>query len=327
MPSASRLGLGAVGLAALAALATVPALGNDYTTSLGINLLMFGVLATAWGMFSGSTRYISLASVSFFGLGSYVTAVFADKLPFVALLGIALVVGAVLALIVGLTTLRLSGMYFVIFTFGLTELVRQLVTWYEANITRSVGRYVFVDTSPGEIYWKLLALFVLVLLAAWWASRSRLGFALRLIGEDEAASRHCGVDTTRAKLTMFVISSVFMVLVGAIVAPRWTYIDPSIAFNAQISFQVVIMALLGGVGAFWGPLLGVVPLVFLFELLIKYFPNHFSIVLGLVFLLIVYALPQGVLGMLQGWWRRAGGARTAASVPAAAAPPSAEPRA
>jgi len=299
--SAARIVLA---VAAVAVLAAVPVMGNDYTVSLGISLLMFGVLATAWGMFSGPTRYISLASVSFFGLGSYVTAVFADQLPFVALLGIALVVGAVLSLIVGLTTLRLSGMYFVIFTFGMTELVRQLVTWYEANITRSVGRYVFVDTSPGEIYWKLLALFVLVLLAAGWAARSRLGFALRLIGEDEAASRHCGVDTTRAKLTMFVISSVFMVLVGAIVAPRWTYLDPSIAFNAQISFQVVIMALLGGVGAFWGPLLGVVPLVFLFELLIKYFPNHFSIVLGLVFLLIVYALPRGVLGWVQGWRRR-----------------------
>lgn len=318
--SPARLALAAVALAALALLAAVPRLGNDYTTSLGINLLMFGVLATAWGMFSGTTRYISLASVSFFGLGSYVTAAFADKLPFVALLGIALAVGAVLALVVGLTTLRLSGMYFVIFTFGLTELVRQLVTWYEANVTRSVGRYVFVDTSPGEIYWKLLALFVLVLGVAWWASRSRLGFALRLIGEDEAAARHCGVDTVRAKLAMFVISSVFMVLVGAIVAPRWTYIDPSIAFNAQISFQVVIMALLGGVGAFWGPLLGVVPLVFLFEVLTKYFPNHFSIVLGLVFLLIVYALPRGVLGLLQGWRRQ-----VAAGVPPAAPAP-AEPR-
>jgi branched-chain amino acid transport system permease protein len=318
--SRPRVALAAVAIVALAGLAAVPKLGNDYTTSLGINLLMFGVLATAWGMFSGTTRYISLASVSFFGLGSYVTAVFADKLPFVAVLGIALVVGAVLALVVGLMTLRLSGMYFVIFTFGLTELVRQLVTWYEANVSRSVGRYVFVDTSPGEIYWKLLVLFVLVLGAAWWASRSRLGFALRLIGEDEAASRHCGVDTTRAKLTMFVISSVFMVLVGAIVAPRWTYIDPSIAFNAQISFQVVIMALLGGVGAFWGPLLGVLPLVFLFEVLIKYFPNHFSIVLGLIFLLIVYALPRGVLGLLQGRWRRPNDAATAAP------PASAEPR-
>jgi branched-chain amino acid transport system permease protein len=302
--SGSRFAFAAVALAVIAALAAAPVMGNDYTTSLGINLLIFGVLATAWGMFSGTTRYISLAAVSFFGLGAYVTAVFADHLPFPALIGVAAVAGAVFALMVGLATLRLSGMYFAIFTFGLTELVRQLVTWYEVNVSRSLGRYVFMDISPSEIYWKLLVLFLIVLGCAWWVSRSKLGFALRLIGEDEAAARHCGVDTTRAKLVMFVISSVFMVLVGVIVAPRWSYIEPSIAFNAQISFQVVIMALLGGVGTFWGPLLGVVPLVLLFEILIKYFPNHFSIVLGLGFLLVVYALPRGVLGLVQGWRRR-----------------------
>ncbi|MFO0232523.1 MAG: hypothetical protein ACK51M_05595, partial [Burkholderiales bacterium] len=90
---------------------------------------------------------------------------------------------------------------------------------------------------------------------------------------------------------------------------------------------VVIMALLGGVGAFWGPLLGVVPLVFLFEVLVKYFPNHFSIVLGLVFLLIVYALPQGVLGLLQGGRRRpADVAAPAPAAPTVATPGSAEPR-
>ncbi|MFN8892138.1 MAG: ABC transporter permease subunit, partial [Betaproteobacteria bacterium] len=137
---------------------------------------------------------------------------------------------------------------------------------------------------------------------------------------DEAAARHCGGATTRATLTRFDIPAGGVGLAGALAAPRWTYIDPSIAVNAQISFQVVIMALLGGVGAFWGPLLGVVPLVFLFEVLVKYFPNHFSIVLGLIFLLIVYALPRGVLGLLQGRWRRPNDAATAAP------PASAEPR-
>jgi branched-chain amino acid transport system permease protein len=289
----------AAAIAVLAVLALLPALRNDYFTSLGITLLMFGTLATAWGLFSGTTRYVSLGTVSFFGLGAYATAATAATLPFAAVLALAAVIGAGLALLVGLSTLRLSGMYFAIFTFGLTELVRQLVTWYEANVSRSVGRYIFVETSPAEIYWKLLVLCVAVLAFGAWTARSRLGFALRLIGEDEATARHCGVDTTRAKLTMFVASAVFMVLVGAIVAPRWTYLDPSIAFNAQISFQVVIMALLGGVRRFWGPLLGVVPLVFLFEILAKYLPNHSSIVLGLVFLLIVYALPDGVLGLLE----------------------------
>lgn len=302
--TAGRIGVAVVAAAALALLAFAPALGNAYTTSLLINLLMYAILATAWGVFSGTTGYVSLATVTFFGVGSYTVAMFAETLPWPLLLALAVVVGAVLALLVGLATLRLSGVYFVIFTFGLSELVRQVMTWAEAKYAGAVGRYVFLDVEADDIYWQLLALFLVTIACAWWLSRSKLGFSLRLIGEDESAARHCGVDTTRAKLLVFTASSVFMVLTGAIVAPRWTYIDPAIAFNAQISFQVVIMALLGGVGRFWGPILGVVPLALLFEVFIAYFPNHFSIVLGAVFLVIVYLLPRGVLGLFE--WRRRG---------------------
>ena len=97
---------------------------------------------------------------------------------------------------------------------------------------------------------------------------------------------------------MFALSALFMTLTGAVMAPRWTYIDPAIAFNPMLSFEVVIMALFGGAGALFGPILGVVPFVLLFEFLSANFPNYFSILLGLVFLAIVYALPQGVAGLL-----------------------------
>ncbi|HTT09940.1 MAG TPA: branched-chain amino acid ABC transporter permease [Burkholderiaceae bacterium] len=290
--------VGALALGALVLLALAPRYANSYVVALLINLLLYAVLATAWSLFSGTTRYVSLATVSFFGVGCYTVAVLAERLPWLVVLAVAAALGAGLALLVGLATLRLSGIVFVIFTFGLSELVRQLVTWYEAKIAGSVGRYVFLDLTPAAIYWQLLALAVAVLLLGAWVARSRLGFALRLIGEDEAAARHCGVDATRAKLVMFTASSVFMVLAGAIVAPRWTYIDAAIAFNPLVSFQVVIMALLGGAARFYAPLLGVLPVVLLFEVFVKYFPNHFSIVLGLAFLLIVYLLPQGVVGLV-----------------------------
>jgi branched-chain amino acid transport system permease protein len=215
------------------------------------------------------------------------------------------VVGGLLALLVGLCTLRLSGMYFVVFSFGVAELIRQLVTWYEARYVGSVGRYVFVDTGAESIYWRLLALLALVWFLGAWLSRSRLGFALKLIGEDETAARSCGINTVAVKLSVLTVTSAVMAVVGAIVAPRWTYIDPSIAFNAVVSFQVVVMALLGGIGAFYGPLLGVVPLVLAFEVLTKHFPDHFSIVLGLIFLVIVYLIPGGLLGIAQRWRRAA----------------------
>ena len=132
---------------------------------------------------------------------------------------------------VGLSTLRLSGIYFVIFTFGLSELIRQLVSWYEINVHRSVGRYIFLSITTEQIYWQLLGLGTLLFLTGWVAGRSRLGLALRVIGNDETVARHAGIDTTRVKLALFALSALFMTLTGAVMAPRWTYIDPQIAFS------------------------------------------------------------------------------------------------
>ena len=286
-------------LVVVAVLATVPLFANGYHLALGISLLYFTVLTTAWALFSGPTHYISLATAAFFGIGAYTTAVLTDFLPWPLVLVASAVIGVAIALVVGLSTLRLSGIYFVIFSFGLAELIRQIVSWYEVNIHGSVGRYIFADTTSEGIYWRLLILVVLVLGASWLIRRSRLGLAVRIIGQDETVARHVGIDTTRAKLALFAVSAAFMTVTGAVMAPRWTYLDPAIAFNPMLSFEVVIMALFGGAGTLFGPLLGAVPLVLLFEVLTATFPNYFSILLGLVFVLIVYCLPHGVIGLLE----------------------------
>ena len=137
---------------------------------------------------------------------------------------------------------------------------------------------------------------MLVFLLGWLIARSRLGLALRVIGDDETVARHFGINTTSAKLALFAVSAAFMTLTGAIMAPRWTYIDPTIAFNPLISFQVVIMALLGGAHRLYGPMLGVVPLRCCSKFLTARFPTTFMIILGCVFLVIVYLLPDGVVG-------------------------------
>lgn len=297
--TARTIVLGLAALTTLVTLAFLPRLANAYHLSLAISLLQYTVLATAWGMFSGPTRYVSLATAAFFGVGAYTVAVFGELLPWPLVLMIAAAIGAALAAIVGLSTLRLSGVYFVIFTFGLAELVRQLVVWFEVNKSRVLGRYIFVDITQRDIYWQLLALAVIVFALGWLIARSRLGFALRIIGEDETVASHCGINTTIAKVVLFAISATVMTLTGAIMAPRWTYIEPSIAFNAMISFQVLIMALLGGAHHLWGPVLGAVPLVLLFELLSARFPNTFTIILGCIFLIIVYLLPRGVAGLIE----------------------------
>jgi len=298
MKPASILGVVLL-VAGLAAAALVPVMGGGYAMSLTINLLMFLILATAWALFSGPTMLISLASVAFFGIGAYTVAVLGEALAWPLVLLLAALISGLVALVVGVSTLRLRGIYFVIFTFGLSELIRQLVTWYEANYSGSVGRYVFLDITQAEIVWQLVALTAAVFLVGALLRRSRLGLALRMIGDDETAAVHCGANVVLVKLIVFVISAVFMALVGAIIAPRWTYLDASIAFNPIVSFQVVIMALLGGASRLYGPALGVIPLVFLFEYLSANFPNYFSILLGITFMAIVYLVPNGVAGLIE----------------------------
>lgn len=296
--SRSEVYLGGLGLVAFAALAAVPAGLSGFWISLAVTLLSNSVLATAWALFSGPTRYISLAVAAFFGVGAYTTVVLGGAIPWPLVLCVAAALAFVLAAVVGLFTLRLSGVYFVIFTLGLTELVRQLVTWYEVKISNVLGRYVFLEMSQEQIYYQLLALLAATFLIGWIIRRSRLGFAIRAIGDDETVASHFGVNTALIKVVLFAISAAIMGLAGAIVAPRWFYLDPSIAFNPISSFQIVIMSLLGGAGWLWGPILGVVPLTIVFDTISTSFPNYATLLIGLIFMLVVYFLPKGVAGLV-----------------------------
>lgn len=299
----------------LAALLILPSFASAYTLSLMMSILEYVVLATAWAMFSGPTRYVSLASAAFFGMGAYTTAMLAKTLPFELILVLAGGVGFVLALIIGLSTLRLSGLYFVIFTFGLSELLRQVANWVQINVTKTRVQYIFIKVGPHQLYDDLVILCALTFLCCYVIHRSRLGFALRVIGEDETVANHSGINATLVKILVFAISAVFMSLVGAIIAPRWTYIDPNIAINSLVSFQVVIMALLGGIGRLYGPALGAVLLVLLSEYLASSFPYRFNVALGLCFIVIVYFLPTGIAGLLERIDARFRRPRAAPSVP------------
>ncbi|QYO75491.1 branched-chain amino acid ABC transporter permease [Devosia salina] len=287
----------------LAALAWMPTQLGAYGVGLLLGMTGYVALASAWALFSGPTRYVSLATVAFFGIGAYTVAVLSETLPYWAVLMAAAAIGLAVALIVGLATLRLAGVYFVIFTFGLAELIRQLVTWYEVNITGTLGRYIFLPITAEQIYWQLLAIAAVTIAIGWLISRSRLGLALKVIGDDETVAAHTGINIAGVKLALFAVSATIITLVGAIQAPRWTYVEPSIVFNPTISFLTLIMALLGGANRLWGPALGAIPLFLLFEWLSANFPNHYSIILGLLFIAIVFVVPRGVLAGVEDGWK------------------------
>ncbi|WP_249140506.1 branched-chain amino acid ABC transporter permease [Bradyrhizobium manausense] len=287
------------GVVAVTLLSLLPLLNDGFYLSLGVNLVLYASLSTAWTLFSGPTRFVSLASAAFFGIGTYSVALWLGSLPFAALIVIAALASAALAALVGAATLRLSGVYFVIFTLGLSELIRQIVSWSQSRFAHKMGLYVFTDFTEADLYWMLLALTATVFAVGWLINRSRLGFALRIIGDDETVARHVGIATARAKIALFMISGAFTGVAGAIMAPRYAYIEPQAAFNPMISFLVVIMALLGGTRRLWGPLVGVIPFTIVMEVITARFPNQSSIVVGIAFLAIVYLLPDGVTGRIE----------------------------
>lgn len=275
----------------------LPWVVGDFAVTLAVNMAMFTVLATSWALFSGPTHYISLATAAFFGLGTYTMGLGLDYLPFWSLILIAGVLGAIIAGVIGLATLRLSGVYFVIFTLGLAEMTRQIITYIQ-NATGQKGILISIWFEEATFYWMLVVLAALIFLIGWLIGRSRLGFALRIIGDDEEVARHSGINTALSKVLLFMIPGAVAAMTGAIIAPRYGYIEPLIAFTPMLSFQVVIMALLGGTGRLWGPLVGVIPFSIIWELLSASFPNQTTLLLGLSFLVIVYLLPKGFVGLI-----------------------------
>jgi branched-chain amino acid transport system permease protein len=291
----------------LVGLAALPLYGSLYMTILLTAILMYVILTVSWVIFSGPSGYLSLASAAFFGVGIYTSAILlpntGSALPVLLVVIIAGALSFVLAVLVGALTLRLKGIYFAIFTFGLVELVKQVLIFFEINVTGTRGRFIMlVDTHV--IFYIMLGIFVVLLLTAYFIRRSKWGLALRSIGENEDAAAHSGVNVTMVKVITFGISAVFMGAAGATIAMRWTYVDPYIAFNALFSFLPVLMAIFGGLGQFYGPLVGAAIFAYLEETLLTKFPYYYMLIFGLVLVGTMLFMPFGLTGLIQKGWRR-----------------------
>jgi branched-chain amino acid transport system permease protein len=289
----------AAAVAAFAALLAVPFVVDAYWLLLIINILTYVALATAWAFFSGPTRYVSLAASAFYGLGAYCVAVLATDYSYPVALLTAVAFSVVLSALVGLATLRLSGMYFVIFTFGLASLVSAAVTWWEYNVAKSSGWYLFLSITETHVYYQLLVLCAAIVGLWLLRDRTRMGFALKTLGADETVARQVGINTVALKIGTFVVSSVVMTLAGGILAPRSAHVTAEYVFNPEISFLTVIAALLGGATSAWGPMLGVVPLLLLKDYLAINYSSHFSVILGAILLGVVFFIPNGLIGLLK----------------------------
>ncbi|GMV01455.1 MAG: branched-chain amino acid ABC transporter permease [Burkholderiales bacterium] len=307
-------------LLALAGLAaTLPVWASDFVVSMALACLMYVALSSSWALFCGPTRYMSLATSAFFGVGAYAGALTLDQLPWVAAIGLGAALAVVLAVAMGSAVLHLRGTYFAVLTFGMTELIRLAITYVEKEYSGTVGRVLVVVPEPVTVYLTMVVLAGLAVAVAMLVRRSRLGLALAGIGGDEQRAQTLGVDTRRAKVIGFAITAAFAGATGAAMSVRWTYIDPMTVFNPFIGFQTVLIALIGGAATLWGPLIAAVVFSLLAEALRLQLPQVYMMALGLLLILSVLYLPDGLaslrLATFVGWrddlaaWRRARRAR------------------
>lgn len=284
-------------------LVATPFFAPIYTTILLTSILMYMIIAVSWTLFSGPTGYISLASAAFFGAGVYTSAVLSTALPFPLVIVLGGLVSSCLAILVGTLTLRLKGIYFVMFTFGLVELLLNFILWWEFTITETTGRVV-PPMANTTVFYVMLLILVTLLLTVFFIRRSRYWLALEGIGENQEATAHIGVNVTAVKVIIYAISALFMGAAGALIATRWTYIDPKIAFNPLLSFMPVLMAIFGGIRPIYGPIIGAAFFTYLEEFLITRFPYHYMLIFGIIMVVAILYMPNGLVGLAENLWKR-----------------------
>jgi branched-chain amino acid transport system permease protein len=263
------------------------------------SMFMYITLAVSWTLFCGPTGYISLASATFFGIGIYTLALLGKTLPIPLVILCGGLASLLFGVVVGLICLRLSGFYFAVFTFGLSELIRNSVLWYEHNVSGTVGRWL-TGASPDKVYYSMLIISAVTVLVSFLIRRSKYGLALKGIGESEEAAGHLGINVTAHRIAFFAISCFFMGACGATMAMKWTYTDPNSAFNPLISFTPVLMSLFGGIQKNYGPIVGAVVLTFISEILLSKFPYFYTLIYGCIFVLVILFMPNGLIGFITG---------------------------
>ncbi|HCN87641.1 MAG TPA: branched-chain amino acid ABC transporter permease [Oxalobacteraceae bacterium] len=288
-------------LIAVLALAGVPWYGSDVLTQFGINALLLAVLAQGWNIIGGYTGYASFGNSVFYGLGGYGVAIAMVQweLPF----GVGLVFGVVLAVVfavlLGLPVLRLKGHYFAIATLALSQVMAAIVS--NVGLAGQNIGLVLPPMNNDPLFYELsLGLLAIATLTIWWLTRSRFGFGLIAIRENEEGAAVMGVDTTLYKVLAFALSGIFSALAGGIHAYWITFLDPESAFDISLNVKMIIMAVFGGPGTVLGPIVGALSLSAVSELLSSEVTSIAGLFFGVVIVAAVVLMPRGLADML---WR------------------------
>lgn len=302
-----------VGLLALSAILLVPfAAQSPFVYHLAIQVCVFAGLATAWNIVGGFAGQLSLGHAVFYGIGSYSAGLLVAKLgisPWIGMFAGA-AISSLVALIIAYPTLRLRGPFFSLATIAFLEVVRLLVVHFDGLTGGSAGLNIPLQVGlPWMIFrekWAYLLVafgfFLVTLVVAWMIRRSRFGFYLIAVREREDAARAVGVNAVRVKIGAAVISAVLTSLIGSFHGMYLTFLEPSSAFSLELSIQIAMFALIGGLGTVAGPVVGAVLVLPVAELargwLSAFGNGTHGFVYGMLLVFVVLFFPRGLVGHL-----------------------------
>ena len=290
---------------------------GNYIITIFIQCLAFAVFGICWNILGGYGAQISWCSSSFVAIGAYTNFIFQQIFslsPFVTLpLGMAL--SFLFATVIGYGTFRLRGPYFSIATIAFAETLRSIIQ-YNKSITKSAaGMFItFRKSSFWELtfrndtpfYYIIFVLMLLALFCAYRFTRSKTGYYLSCIKGDEDAAQSLGIETFKVKLRAFQISAMMMSVAGAFYGSFLTYISPFSTASWDLSIQIGVVAIVGGVSTLWGPVLGAFTVVPLIEITGKLLGQRGSSTIFYGFLLIVIVIycPKGLIYLFSVWGKK-----------------------
>lgn len=261
-------------------------------------MFMLVTLTSNWNLIGGYTGYIDFGHAVFFGLGAYGTGILMSKAGW--LFPPAMVAGAlaaaVFAVLIGSATLRLKGPYFSIAMLGTFVAVREIVRIAKPLTGGGTGLTLPPYLNRPLFYYITLLLAIFVVALSWAIRRTQFGATLIAIREDEVGAEMRGINTTLHKITIFTLASFLTGIVGGLWAYQNTYIDPDVVFIPARTVEMVMMAMLGGLGTVAGPVIGTALIYWLRDVVWANFLQYHLIVQGLLLILIVLFVPEGILG-------------------------------
>lgn len=284
----------AVGLAALAPILT----DRADLLNLGFLILLSATLGQSWNVLGGFAGQINLGHAAFFGIGALVTRQLwlVANLPFPLAFVAGGLAATLFAMIIGVPTFRLRGVYFSIGTLGVAEALRITVSNVFPTITSLPARLT-ADYDLASRYYLALGLAAATLLASHVVVRSRLGLGLLAVREDEEAALATGVDPLLHKLAALGLSSFFAGLAGAVFAFHQASYYAQLAFDPSWTFDSLIITFVGGLGTVIGPLIGAIFYVAVREELAVTIVQFHQVVFGILFIVVVLGLPGGLVDL------------------------------